>query len=538
MILPFDPLKYSYASRRRVMYAKNGMVCTSQPLAAQAGLAILRQGGNAADAAVAAAACLTVVEPSCNGIGGDAFALIWIEKEKKLYGLNGSGPAPMLLDVSAIREKYGAMPKYGWIPVTVPGIPSAWATLSGRYGKLPFEDLMKPAIRYAEEGYPLSPVISERWGRAYREFEKNCREESQEYWFRTFAPKGRAYRAGEIVTLPDHGKTLAEIGRTKAESFYRGALAEKIDAWSRKTGGYLRKEDLAAYHAETVTPIETNYRGYTVSEIPPNGHGVVALMALNILEGFEFHTRDTAETIHRQIESMKLAFVDGQRYVTDPRHMKVTVDQLLSRQYAAERRRLIGEEAVDPVCGDPACGGTVYLCAADGEGNMISYIQSNYMGFGSAVVIPETGIAMQNRGANFYLDPASENCAAPGKKPYHTIIPGFLLKDGEAVGPFGVMGGFMQPQGHLQMVTNLVDFHMNPQESLDAPRWQWVGGKNIEVERDFPPVLTEQLMRMGHIVKVVPDGRTMGCGQIIWKNEEGVLAGGSEPRTDGIAAAY
>ena len=537
MAFTFDALKYSYPSTRRVVYGKKGMVCTSQPLAAQAGLDILKKGGNAIDAAVATAACMTVLEPTSNGIGSDAFALVWVND--KLEGLNASGPAAMGFDLEEARAKYGdKVPARGWVPVTVPGAPSAWAELSAKYGKLPFEEVLAPAIAYAEEGYPVSPIISRLWDNAYNDFRKTFKEDYMQHWFSTFAPKGRAPKPGEVVTLPDHAKTLKELAATKGESFYRGAIADKIDAFARETGGYLRKEDLAAYRAEWVTPISTDYRGYTVSEIPPNGHGIVALMALNIAEGFTFTDRDTTDSFHKQIEAMKLAFVDGQRYVTDPRFMKVTAEQMLSKEYAAQRRALISDTAILPEHGDPACGGTIYLCTADGEGNMVSFIQSNYMGFGSGVVVPGTGIGLHNRGNNFNLDPESENCYAPGKKPYHTIIPGFLSKDGKAVGPFGVMGGFMQPQGHMQVVMNTVDFGMNPQEALDAPRWQWVGGKNIEVERAFPYAVTEQLVRMGHSVKVLPESTSMGRGQIIWRDEDGVLCGATEPRTDGTVAAW
>lgn len=545
MNFEFDALKYSYPSIRRVIYGKKGMVCSSQPLAAQAGLDILKKGGNAVDAAIAVAACLTVVEPTGNGIGGDAFALVWIKD--KLYGMNSTGPAPMSFNTKEVIKKYGnIMPKYGWIPVTVPGIPSAWAELSKKFGKLPLTEVLKPAIEYAEEGFPVSPIISKLWNTAFKNYSnffkedgKNEIKEEFKYWFETFTPNGKVPQPGDFIKLPDHGKTLRELAETNCESFYRGRIAKKIDEFSKKTGGYLRKEDLAEFRAQFVEPISTTYRGYTVSEIPPNGHGIVALMALNILEGFEFESvRESAKSIHKQIEAMKLTFVDGQHYVTDPRYMKITPEQLLSKEYAKKRRKLIGEKAVDPKYGDPSCGGTVYLCTADSEGNMVSYIQSNYMGFGSGIVIPGTGIGLQNRGNNFNLDLQSENCAAPGKKPYHTIIPGFLSKDGKAIGPFGVMGGFMQPQGHLQIITNTIDFKMNPQEALDAPRWQWIGGKTIEVERNFPYAITEELIRMGHDIKVVADSILMGRGQIIWRNEEGVLVGASEPRTDGIVAAW
>ncbi len=537
MAFTFDAHKYSYASTRQVVYGNKGMVATSQPLAAQIGLDILKQGGNAIDAAVATAAAMTVLEPTGNGIGGDAFALVWVKD--KLHGLNASGPAPMAYDTEKVRkENNGVMPLYGWSAVTVPGIPSSWVALSEKFGKLPFEKLMEPAVRYAREGYPVSPTISTLWKNGYEKFKKSATDASQEYWFKTFAPDGKVPKPGDIVKLPDHADTLEEIGKTKGESFYRGAIADKIDDWSKKTGGFIRKEDLAAFYPEWVEPIKTNYKGYDVWEIPPNGHGIVALMAMNILEGYSLTARDITDTCHKQIEAMKLAFVDGQRYVTDPRFMKVTSEQLLSKEYAAKRRELIGDTAIMPEHGDPSCGGTIYLCTADSEGNMVSFIQSNYHGFGSGVLIPHTGIGLQNRAANFNLDPESENCAAPGKKPYHTIIPGFLSKDGKAVGPFGVMGGFMQPQGHLQVIMNTIDFGMNPQEALDAPRWQWVGGKDIEVEAEFPNAIAQELARKGHNIKILTNRISMGRGQIIWRNEEGVLVGATEPRADGAVAAW
>ena len=537
MSFQFDSLKYNYPTTRKAVFGRKGMVCTSQPLAAQAGLDILKKGGNAVDAAIATAACMTVLEPTSNGIGGDGFALVWMKD--KLYGLNASGPAPMGIDPEELRAKYGdTLPKRGWVPVTVPGIPSAWASLSERFGKLPFEELLEPAIRYAEEGYPVSPVISRLWDNAYNEFKPTLKDDYFKYWFETFCPKDRAPKPGEMVYLKDHAKTLRELAATKCESFYRGAIAEKIDAFSRECGAYRRKEDLAPFHAEWVEPISTNYKGYDVWEIPPNGYGITVLMALNILKGFEFKDPHSAETYHKQLEAMKLAFIDSQKYVADPRFMKTTAEKMLDQGYADSRRALIGDTARMPEAGDPNCGGTVYLCAADEEGNMISYIQSNYNGFGSCVVIPETGICLHNRGRNFYLDPASGNCIAPGKKPAHTIIPGFLTKDGKAVGPFGVMGAFMQPQGQVQVLMNTIDFHMNPQEALDAPRWQWTSGMNVEVERAFPYAATEEMIRRGHKVTVPAESLLFGRGQIIWRDEDGVLCGGTESRTDGTVAAW
>jgi gamma-glutamyltranspeptidase/glutathione hydrolase len=336
----------------------------------------------------------------------------------------------------------------------------------------------------------------------------------------------------------DHARTLRAIADSRAESFYRGDIAEEVDRYARETGGLLRKEDLAAFQPEWVDPVSIQYRGVDVWELPPNGQGIVALMALQILKGFEFASRDDVQTVHRQIEAMKLAFADGRRYITDPREMPVDVEALLSDGYAAERRQQIGANALDPAPGRPPGGGTVYLAAADSEGNMISYIQSNYMGFGSGVVVPGTGIAMQNRGHTFSLDPAHPNFLRPGKRTYHTIIPGFLTKGSEPLGPFGVMGGFMQPQGHLQVVMNLIDFHLNPQAALDAPRWQWVEGRRVLVEPGFPAHIAQALERRGHHVEVALDAGSFGRGQIILRLPDGVLAGGSEPRTDGQVAAW
>jgi len=533
----YDALYNPYPSRRSTVYAKNGMVATSQSLAAQAGLSILRQGGNAVDAAVATAACLTVVEPTSNGIGGDAFALVWMKD--RLYGLNSSGPAPMALTLdTALSHGYKEqLPTNGWLPVTVPGTPAAWAELVSRFGRLSLAEVLAPAIEYAETGYPVSPVISRQWQLGFKRFSAATGSEFH-HWFDTFAPDGHAPVAGELWRSPNHAATLRMIAASNAQDFYQGELAEKIEAFAKEHDGWLRASDLAAYKPEWVEPIRVNYRGYDVWEIPPNGHGLVTLLALNILKGMEFETKESVETYHRQIEAIKLAFADGLKYITDARQMKVSVENLLSDAYAAERRKLIGSQALSPIAGSPSKGGTVYLATADGEGNMVSYIQSNYMGFGSGLVVPGTGIALHNRGCNFSLDPAHANVLAPGKKPYHTIIPGFLSKDGQAVGPFGVMGAFVQPQGHLQMVMNTVDFALNPQASLDAPRWQWVKDKTVEVEHQFPEFIAEALERKGHNLLRSVGNLSMGRGQIIWRDKNGVLAGGTEPRTDGAVAAW
>lgn len=513
------------------------MVATSQPLAAQAGLDILKRGGNAIDAAIATAACLTVVEPTSNGIGGDAFALVWING--KLHGLNSSGPAPKNISIDELKNKgYDEIPKFGVIPVTVPGAPAAWAELSKKFGRLSLEKALEPAVEYAKEGYPISPYVKKSWDRAYKLYKEQLKSEEFKYWFKTFTKDGRPPNMGELWQLPDHAKTLASIAKTNAESFYRGEIAEKIDKFFKKYGGYLTKEDLKSFKPEWVEPIKVNYRGYDVWEIPPNGQGLVALMAFNILKGFKFIEKDSVDTYHKQIEAMKLAFSDGQKYITDYGKMSVKVEDLLSEAYGMERRGIIGEEALMPEAGEPDKGGTVYLAAADGEGNMVSFIQSNYMGFGSGIVIPDTGISLQNRGHNFSFDSSHDNCLEPGKRTYHTIIPGFLTKDNKPIGPFGVMGGFMQPQGHLQVIMNTIDFNLNPQTALDAPRWQWVKDKTIHVEQQFPNHIAQELMRRGHDIKVKADSGSFGRGQIIWKNESGVLCAGTEARADGTIAPW
>jgi gamma-glutamyltranspeptidase/glutathione hydrolase len=532
-----DPLYYPYPSRRMTVFSKNGMVATSQHLAAQAGLEILKKGGNAIDAAVAAAACLTVVEPTMNGIGGDAFALIWTNG--KLHGLNASGPAPKGISAQAVKNAgHKTMPKFGWFPVNVPGAPAAWAEASKRFGRLPLTEVLLPAVEHARDGYPVSPVTSQLWEASLKMYKENLDTDQFKVWCETFAPSGRAPKAGEVWRSPDQAKTLILIAETGAESFYQGELAEKIDAFSKQTGGFLRKEDLADYKPEWVTPIKVNYRGYDVWEIPPNGQGLVVLMTLNILKGFEFEAKDTVDTYHKQIEAMKLAFADGKKYITDRSKMKVKVEDLLSDAFGDERRKLIGEKALQPEPGHLPEGGTVYLATADKYGNMVSFIQSNYKGFGSGLVVPGTGISLHNRGWDFSLDDKDVNYLEPGKKTYHTIIPGFLTKDNQPVGPFGVMGAYMQPQGHVQVVMNTVDFGLNPQAALDAPRWQWIEGKTVELEHEFAEDIVKSLIDKGHDIKQTLPATTFGRGQIIWRDEDGVLAGATEPRADGTVAAW
>ena len=539
---PFDPLRQRYPSQRFPLYARGGMVNCSSPQAAAAGLEVLRKGGNAVDAAVAAAATLTVVEPTANGIGSDAFALVWSEREQKLFGLNSSGPAPQLLSIDGVmadgRAVNGKMPIRGWTPVTVSGAPGAWAALNGRFGRLTLSEDLSPAVAYAEGGYPCGPNLAAMWQLSFDTFSKTLTGSEYRPWFDTFAPGGRAPKAGEMIYLPDHGATLRAIGESNAEAFYRGDIARKIDAQSRRDGGYIRYEDYAAFHPRWVEPISVNYRGFDVCEIPPNGQGIVALMALNILKEFSLVDREDPRTVHRQLEAVKMAFADAFRYVTDPDRMEIDYRDLLSPAYGAMRAREMGERAQIWTHRLPPKSGTVYLCCADGEGNMVSYIQSNYMGFGSGIVVERTGISLQNRGVDFSLDPGAANCLMPGKRTYHTIIPGFLMKDGRPIGPFGVMGAYMQPQGHVQVMTNYIDFHLDPQQALDAPRWQWLRDGTVTVESRFSPDLARALRRLGHDVRLDINTPSFGRGQMIVRLDNGVLVGGTESRTDSNIACY
>lgn len=534
----FNPAIYRYPSRRNVVYSSRGMVAASQPLAAQAGLEMLRRGGNAMDAIVAAATCLPVVEASNNGIGGDAFALIWTGG--RLYGLNASGYAPEKLSAQLLRSKGMAqVPLRGFEAVTIPGAPSAWAAISSRFGRLPLSTVMEPAVRYAREGFPQSVENAASWASCFLKYRSELKGEQYRSWFDTYAPQGAAPRPGELWCCPQMGDTLQSIAETGGESFYRGELTQRMLDYSARYGGYFTAADFADYQPQWVDPITTHYRGYDVHEIPPNGQGISALMALNILAGFDFDGhREQVEVYHRQIEAMKLAMLSAREFVSDPAAMTRSVEELLSPAYGARLRAKIGPMAHLPQDAKPNQGGTVYLCAADDQGNMVSYIQSNYLHWGSGLVVPDTGIALQNRGYSFSLEEGHVNVLAPRKKPYHTIIPGFLTKDGQAVGPFGVMGGYMQPQGHVQVVTNTIDFGMNPQDALNAPRWQWTGGNQVLLEPEVPLPVVQGLLDRGHQVRIHPHYVDMGKGEIIWRREDGVLCGGAEPRADGTIAAW
>ncbi|MFB4165964.1 gamma-glutamyltransferase family protein [Alteribacillus sp. JSM 102045] len=538
MLFHNDPHYYPYSSKRTTTYARNGVVATSQPLAAQAGLDILKKGGNAVDAAIAAAAALTVVEPTSNGIGGDAFALVWVKNQ--LHGLNASGPAPTNISIESLKKRgVEQIPPFGFVPVTIPGAPAGWAELSEKFGCLPFKELFESAIEYAEEGYPLSPVLAHFWEKGALTYKEQLNGEEYKNWFETFTPHGRVPKAGEMWNSPCHADTLKKIAESKARDFYEGELAEQIVQFSKQYNGYIEKSDLENYRPEWVDPIHVSYKGYNVWEIPPNGQGTIALQALNIIEHLNLKGRDDEKTLHSKIEALKLAFSDGLQYITDPSDMKVAAEALLSKDYAFQRSRKIGETALHPEPGEPPKGGTVYLAAADKEGNMVSFIQSNYMGFGSGLVVPETGISLQNRGHHFSMDPNHANVIRGGKKTYHTIIPGFLTKEKEAIGPFGVMGGFMQPQGHMQVIMNSIDFGLNPQAALDAPRWQWLKDKKIMMEHSFHPSIAQKLEKRGHKVEIAHSSGAFGRGQMIWRNSEtGVYAAGTEARTDGTISAW
>ncbi|HBB31466.1 MAG TPA: gamma-glutamyltransferase [Cyanobacteria bacterium UBA9273] len=523
---------YPYPSTRRVILGQRCAAATSQPLATLAGMEMFWAGGNAVDAALAMAIALTVVEPTSNGIGSDAFALVW---DGQLHGLNASGRSPqnLTLEHFAGRDR---VPAQGWLPVTVPGAVSAWRALWQRWGKLPFEQLFAPAIRYAQEGFPVSPVTARAWKRAEavylplegREFEP---------FKAVFFPSDRAPKVGEVWYSEPHATTLTSIAQSGGESFYRGELAYAIANFAANTGGVLTAADLAAHQADWVAPLSTNYRHLSVWEIPPNTQGIATLIALNILEGFPLcrYPRESAESYHLQIEAMKLAFADVHRYVADPQFMDVAVEQLLDKAYGQQRRQLIGEQAIPLAEPGLPQGGTVYLAAADGE-LMVSLIQSNFQGFGSGILIPGTGIALQNRGVAFSLEANHPNQVAPAKRSYHTIIPGFLTQNGQPLGPFGVMGGHMQPQGHLQVVVNLADYGMNPQAALDAPRWQFLAGKRVLLEQTVPRSVALALAERGHDIQICADGAEFGKGQIILR-DKGVLVAGSEPRGDGLALA-
>ncbi|HWM42101.1 MAG TPA: gamma-glutamyltransferase family protein [Burkholderiales bacterium] len=519
-----------YSWPRKPLLAAN-VVSTSQPLAAQAGLQALAAGGSAVDAILATAITLTLVEPVSNGIGSDAYAIVW--DGKQLHGLNASGRSPAAWTPEYFAGQK-AMPQRGWNSVSVPGCVSAWRLLSERFGKLPFEKLFERAIQYGREGFLVSPTIAGQWEKQVPELR------NQPGFADAFLPDGRPPRAGERFIFKEHAAVLEKIARTKGEAFYRGELAEMIEAHAKRHGGAMRASDFAAHKSDWVEPLKMDYRGYTLHEIPPNGQGIVALMALGMLEHFDLrsHPVDGADSVHLQIEAQKLAFADAWRYVADVDFMKdVSPTSLLDKSYLKERARLIDpKRAQNFGAGKPPKGGTVYLTAADASGMMVSFIQSNFMGFGSGVVAG--GVSLQNRAATFVLEPGHPNCVGPRKRPYQTIIPGFVTRDGQPVMSFGVMGGTMQPQGHAQVMVRIADYGQSPQAACDGPRFRFVQGMDVSVEDGgFAPATLEELQRRGHRIVTIDDYNQFGSAQLIWKLDGGYFAA-SDPRRDGQAVGF
>ncbi len=527
-----------YPTVRSPVFARN-VVSTSHPLASQAGLRMLLAGGNAVDAAVAAAAALTIVEPVSNGLGSDLFAILW--DGQRLHGLNASGVAPAAWDAAYFERRHGgALPMRGWDAVTTPGAVAGWVALSQRCGKLPFGDLLQPAIELAERGHGVACIVADKWARQVPLLAP------QPGFAEAFMPRGRAPRPGERFTFEAAGRTLRAIAASAGEAFYRGEVAHALAAHARACGAAMTEADLADFRPEWVEPLALDFAGHTVHQIPPNGQGIAALMALGMLEqlGAGRHAVDSVEGQHLQIEAMKLAFADTYRWVGDHRAMtEVSAAHLLSCDYLRERARLIDPaRAQDFAHGTPPSGGTVYLTAADEQGRMVSLIQSNYMGFGSGVVVPGTGVSLQNRGHGFTLERGHPNMVAGGKRPFHTIIPGFLCQDGRPRMSFGVMGGNMQPQGHLQTLVRLLRHGQQPQAACDAPRWKVATGRAIDFEHTMAPGLVAGLRALGHEAEATRDPyMDFGSGQFIWRLSDDPLDGyvaASDSRRDGQAVGF
>jgi gamma-glutamyltranspeptidase / glutathione hydrolase len=572
----------NFATRSEVL-ARHGMVCTSVPAATEVGIDILKRGGSAVDAAISANATLGLMEPVSNGIGGDLFAIVYSAKENKLYGINGSGRSPLGLSYDQMKAELAKLhretiPPTGMLPISVPGTVDAWAELHKRFGKLKLNDDLAPAIRYAEEGFPVTELIAYYWAFGPRLYKGLPGAFLESY---TLDGKGRTPAKGDIFKNPGLAKTLRLIAEKGRDAFYKGEIADKIDEFMRANGGFLRKADFEKHTSTWVSPVSTNYRGYDVFELPPNGQGIAALQILNILEGFDLRAmgRNSPETLHAMIEAKKIAWADRAKFYADPAFAKIPLAGLVSKNYAAERRKLIDPnhaakkvDAGNPQNGVGAPprrsaeisargragsssviddGDTIYLCTADDEGNMVSLIQSNYRGMGSGIVVPGLGFMFQDRGELFSMDPAHANVYAPGKRPFHTIIPGFVMKDGKPWEAFGVMGGGMQPQGHVQVLTNQIDFGLNVQEAGDASRWQHEGdneptgekitesGGYVEVESGIPYESVREMRKKGHDVRFDVGGYG-GYQAIRVEMHDGqrVYVGASESRKDGMAAGY
>ncbi|MCE2984598.1 MAG: gamma-glutamyltransferase family protein [Burkholderiales bacterium] len=530
-----------YPSARTPLFARN-IVSTSQPLAAQAGLRLLQQGGNAVDAAIAAAATITLTEPCSNGLGSDCFALVW--DGSQLLGLNASGTAPAAWTLDYFEKKYGGdltatRPLRGWDTVTVPGAVGGWGALHQRLGRLPFEQVLAPAIEYAERGFAISPNVQEKWRLAA----PLLRE--QPGFAEHFLPKGRVPHVGEHFVLPHAAQTLKLIAQTHGEAFYRGELAARLVAHAAEHGGVMTEADLASYEPQWVDSLHTQFHRHTLHEIPPNGQGITALMTLGLLR----HTPlaqlepDSPDWHHWQIEAIKAAFADVYAHVSDPRSMRVTSEQLLDDDYLKSRAALIDpQRAQHWGPGELPRGGTIYLTTADESGMMVSFIQSNYLGFGSGVVVPGTGISLHNRGHAFSMLADHPNVVAPGKRPFHTIIPAFLMAQGQPQMSFGVMGANMQPQGQVQTLTRMLLAHQQPQAACDAPRWKWNKALDIEVEPNMPDSVKTELARRGHRIAPVNDPYLdFGAGQFIWRLGDSAVDGyvaASDSRRDGCAVGY
>jgi gamma-glutamyltranspeptidase/glutathione hydrolase len=536
-------MSYDFKSRRSMIMSRRGMAATSHPLASQAALRVLQRGGNAADAAVAGAAVLAVTESASTGIGGDCFALYYDAKTRQVTALNGSGRAPGALTLQALHALgYSEIPERSPHAVTVPGAVAGWADMLARHGCMTLADVLEDAIHYASEGFPVSPLYGAAWKLSESFLRGSPNTED-------YLPDGRAPEVGQVVRLPGLARTLQAIAEGGPDAFYTGPVAEAIASTLQSLGGMMTLDDLKAHRSTWDAPISTDYRGITVYECPPNGQGIAALLALNIASGWDVSAApwDSPERMHFLIEAMRLAFADARHYVADPAFGPVPVNELLSPAYAKDRRALVSPNAAmqPPSFGLPLPGSdTVYFCTADSEGNACSFINSLYYGFGTGIVAKGTGVFLQNRGANFSLDPEHPNAFAPGKRPYHTIIPGMALKDGELWAAFGVMGGFMQPQGHFQVISAMVDDDLNPQEALDRPRFcllDGMGNSVVGLEDGIPLSTMARLAELGHIIQPIT-GRmraTFGTGQIIRRDpDSGVLYGGSDPRKDGIVAAY
>ncbi len=550
-----DLLTAKVGTTRSEVIARNAMVASSHPLATQAGLDILRQGGNAIDAAIAANAVIGLMEPTGNGIGGDLFAIIWDNKTNKLYGLNGSGRSPKSLSYAQLKSDLDALgttsiPKYGVLPVSVPGAVDGWFSMHERFGVLPMEKVLAPAIVYGIEGFPLTEVIAYYWGRSIEP-----RKNIPGAFLQTYTINGKAPKKGEIFKNPDLSNTYQLLADQGRDAFYNGEIADKIDAFMRDNGGYLSREDLMSHRSEWVEPLSTNYRGYDVWELPPNGQGIAVLQILNILENYDLARmgHNSAESIHLMVEAKKLVYEDRAKLYVDPDFANIPINKLISKAYAKERMKLIGERAMrDASAGAEIMrdGDTIYLTTADADGNMVSLIQSNFRGMGSGVVVPGTGFGLQNRAELFSMDPEHANVYEPGKRPFQTIIPAFVTKDGKPWMSFGLMGGGMQPQGHVQIITNMIDFGMNTQEAGDANRWQHFGNSQptdsasaslagvgeLALETTIPYTEVRKLLAKGHRISTRLGG--YGGYQAIRVDDNGTYYGATESRKDGQAAGY